>query len=249
MSTINEAVDASAAVRGGAPDGGMGAYIESLKDDCGFLIGKIDWAVDMVTGWSLLESLFEPIAGDFDTVSSMQKGWGDVGTALGAVGENYRAVAGQLPAVWDGPAARAAQRRLRDIADMHDGQEEASEHIQEQLSHVIEVAQATAEVVAATVNFIDSVIQEILLDAAAGPFGWAKGALSAPGKARKIISLIHRGITAIEKLTSAVRAVVAVLKYVNAGLEVADNVLAFGNVARSAEAGGHMDDTSNQGFG
>ena len=249
MSAITEATDASAPVRGAAPGGGMGDYIEGLKDDCGFLISKIDWAVDMVTGWSLLESLFEPIAGDFDTVSSMQKGWGEVGSALGAVGGNYRSVAGQLPAVWEGHAARAAEGRLRDIAEMHEGQQEASGLIAEQLSHVIEVAQATAEVVAATINFIDSVIQEILLDAAAGPFGWAKGALSAPGKARKIINLIHRGITAIEKLTSAVRAVVTVLKHLNAILAVADNVLAFGNVAKSTEAGKHMDDTANHGFG
>ena len=247
--SISETYDASSAVGGGRPGGGLGQYIEGLKDQCGLLISSIDWAVDQLTGWSLLEALFKPIAGDFDALASMQKAWGNVGTSLGAVGDNYRGMAGQLPSVWEGDAAHAAQRRLRGIADMHDGQQEATEHIQEQLGHVLEVARATAEVVAAAVSFINDVIQELLLDAASGPLGWAKGAFSAPGKARKVINLIHRGIEAIEKFTRAVRAVVAVLKYVNAGLNAVDTVLDFGNVAASTTAGNHMDETSRHGFG
>jgi hypothetical protein len=178
----------------------------------------------------------------------MQKGWGQLGTSLGAVGDNYRGVAGQLPSVWKGEAATSAGDRLTDIADMHDGQQEASQHIQDQLGHVIEVAQATAELVAAAVNFINDVIQEILLDMAAGPLGWAKGAVTAPGKARKVVNLIHRGLEAIEKFTRAVKAVVTVLKYVNAGLSAANSVLGFGNVAASTNAANHMDNTSQQGF-
>ncbi len=45
------------------------------------------------------------------------------------------------------------------------------------------------------------------------------------------------------------KAVVAVLKYVNAGLSAADTVLQFGNAAASTAAGEHMDETSQQGFG
>jgi hypothetical protein len=247
--TISETYDASSSVGGGQPDGGMGEYIEGLKDQCGFLISSIDWAVDQLTGWSMLEALFKPIAGDFNALASMQKAWGNVGTAVGAVGDNYDGVADQLPSVWTGKAAHAASGRLRDIADMHDGQKEASQHIQDQLGHVLEVAQATAEVVAAAVNFVNDVIQELLLDAASGPLGWAKGAFSAPGKARKVINLIHRGIEAIEKFTRAVKAVVTVLRYVNVALSAADTVLDFGNVVESTRAGSHMDDTSQHGFG
>lgn len=249
MSAITETYDATAPVSGAAPPAGMGDYIEGLKDSCGFLISKIDWAVETVTGWSLLEALFEPITGDFRTVASMQQGWGQVGLALGAVGDNYRDLGGQLTAVWDGEASLAAQRRLRDVADMHDTQQEATGHLQTQLGHVIEVAKATAEVVAAAVSFINDVITEILLDAAAGPLGWAKAGLSAPGKARAVINLIHRGLEAIEKFTHAVRAVISVLRYLNAGLRSADALLGFGNVAASTAAGEHLDETSRHGFG
>lgn len=247
--TISELMDPESALAGGKPDGGMGEYIEGLKKDCGFIISKVDATVNAITGFSLLEALFKPIAGDFNTVSSMQKGWGNVGTSLGAVGDNYRSLSGQLPSVWEGRASHAARRRLDDIADMHDQQQEATLHIQDQLGHVIEVAQATAEVVAAALSFINDIITELLLDAAAGPFGWAKGVVSAPGKARKVINLIHRGIEAIAKFTRAVKAVVAVLKYVNAGLATADTVLQFGAAVENTRAGNHMDDTADHGFG
>lgn len=247
--TISEVYDPSTAVAGGLPDGGMGDYIESLKDDCGFLIEKIDWAVEMVTSWSLLEALFKPLAGDFQTISGMQQGWGNVGAALGAVGDNYESLSSQLPAVWTGEAAAAGQARLRDIADMHQQQVEATGQIQEQLGHVIEVSKATAEVVAAAVNFINDVITEILIDAAAGPLGWVKGSISAPGKAKKIIDLIHRGLTAIEKLTAAAKAAVTVLKYANAGLAALSGITGFGAGVANTAAGNFMDDSATQGFG
>jgi hypothetical protein len=248
MSAIAEAVDPGSAL-GGAPDGGMGDYIEGLKKDCGFIISKVDSLVSSLTGFSLLEALFEPIAGDFDTVASMQKGWGQVGEALGAVGDNYRSLAGQLPAVWEGAASGAARDRLGDIAEMHAGQQEATGHIADQLGHVVEVAQATAEVVAAALSFINDIVTELLLDAATGPFGWAKGAITAPGKVNRLINLIHRGLEAIATFTRAVKAVVAVLRYVNAGLAAADTVLQFGNAAASTAAGQHTDETAQQGFG
>ena len=116
MSAIYEMYDAGSAVSGGRPDGGMGEYIEGLKDDCGFIIPKIDWAVEKLTGWSLLEALLVKIAGDFNALASMQLAWGQVGLALGATGDNYDSLAGQLPGVWDGEGARSARSRLTSVA-------------------------------------------------------------------------------------------------------------------------------------
>lgn len=249
MSLISETYDSSAPVAGGAPDGGMGEYIEGLKDECGFIVPKIDWAVEKLTGWSLLEALIEKIAGDFNAVSSMQQAWGQVGTALDQTGSNYDGLSQQLPAVWQGQAGSAASARMTDIGSMHADQAEACTHVQDQLGHVLEVAQATAEVVTAAINFIDSVIQELLMDAAVPVLGWAKGAFTAPGKAKKVIDLIHRGLNAIEKLTRACKALVTVLKYVNAGLSVVDSSVGVGNFIASTEAGNHVDETADHGFG
>jgi hypothetical protein len=246
--TITEQFNASVHTTGGAPPGTEGQYIEDRKGDCGLIIPAIDGIVDKITGWSLLESLFKPVAGDFNAVSSMQLAWGNVGTACGAVGSNYSSLSGQLPGVWSGPAGRAAVTRLDDIAQMHADQQEASGYIAEQLGHVIEVGKATLDVLVIAIDFIDGVIQDLIISGLAGPIGWLKAGVTAPGKARRIVELIHDGLRAIEKLMAAARALLKVLRYVNAGLGAANAVLKSFSTAQSANAAGRTDDSADQGF-
>lgn len=246
--TISELVNASAQTRGDAPAGTEGAYIESKKDECGLIIPAIDDVVQKITGWSLLEALFKPVAGDFNAVSSMQLAWGNVGAACGAVGQNYGGLASQLPGVWEGPASRAAVTRMRDVRDMHADQQEASGYIAEQLGHVIEVGKATLDVLVIAIDFIDGVIQDLIISGLAGPIGWLKAGVTAPGKAKRIVELIHDGLRAIERLMDAARAVLKVLRYVNAGLGGANAVLKGFGTAQHANAGNRTDDSAEQGF-
>ena len=246
--TIQERVNASSQVLGAPPAGTQGQYIEDKKGECGLIIPAIDGMVHQVTGWSLLEALFRPVAGDFNAVSSMQLAWGNVGGACGAVGQNYTGLAGQVPGVWKGPAGSAAQSRMTDVGQMHADQEEASGYIAEQLGHVIEVGKATLDVLVIAIDFIDGIIQELILSAMAGPIGWAKAGISAPGKARRVVELIHDGLRAIEKLTRAAEALLKVLRYVNAGLGGANAVLTSISTAQHANAGNRSDDSAEQGF-
>ena len=246
--TIQERVNASSQVMGGAPAGTEGQYIEDKKGECGLIIPAIDSVVSSITGWSLLEALFKPVAGDFNAVSSMQLAWGNVGGACGAVGSNYAGLAGQLPSVWKGPAGTAAQGRMTDVAEMHADQQEASGYIAEQLGHVIEVGKATLDVLVIAIDFIDGIIQELIISALAGPIGWLKAGVTAPGKARRVIELIHDGLRAIEKLTRAAEALLKVLRYVNAGLGGANAVLSSIGTVQHADAGNRTDDSAEQGF-
>lgn len=246
--TIQERVNASSQVLGGAPPGTEGQYIEDKKGECGLIIPAIDSVVSSITGWSLLEALFKPVAGDFNAVSSMQLAWGNVGGACGAVGSNYAGLAGQLPSVWQGQAGSAATSRMSDVAAMHADQEEASGYIAEQLGHVIEVGKATLDVLVIAIDFIDGIIQELIISALAGPIGWLKAGVTAPGKARRVIELIHDGLRAIEKLTRAAEALLKVLRYVNAGLGGANTVLSSISTAQHANAGNRTDDSAEQGF-
>lgn len=246
--TIQELVNASAPVTGGPPPGTQGGYIEEKKDDCGLIISRVDAVVDSITGWSLLEALFKPVAGDFNAVSSMQVAWGNVGSALGGVGENYGGLAAQTPGVWQGLGGGAAASRFGDVAQMHADQKEATRYIAEQLGHVIEVAKATVDVIVIALEFIDSIIQELIISGLAGPVGWIKAGVSAPGKARRVVELIHDGLRAIEKLMNAVKAVIKVLRYVNAGLGGANTVLAAVSSGKHTDAGNRTDDSAEQGF-
>ena len=246
--TITEHVNPISAVAGGTPPGTQGQYIEDKKGECGLIIPAIDGIVDKITGWSLLEALFKPVAGDFNAVSSMQLAWGNVGNSCAAVGQNYTSLGQQLPGVWQGPAARAATSRMADIGEMHADQQEASGYIAEQLGHVIEVGKATLDVLVIAIDFIDGIIQELIISALAGPVGWLKAGVTAPGKARRVIELIHDGLRAIEKLTKAAEALLKVLRYVNAGLGGANTVLTSISTAQHADAGNRTDDSADQGF-
>lgn len=249
VSAITETWDASAPVNGPAPAGTMGDHIDSLMGHCGHIIAGISWVVEEVTGRDLLEELLKPIAGDFHQISSMQAGWRQVQLATSSVGENYQNLSAQLAAVWEGEAQAAACSTLTRVAGSHERQAEAAGLIADQMGHMIEVSLATAELVCAVLEFIDSVVQEILLDVASGPLGWAKGAISAPGKARQLIRLINQGLDAISALVAAVKACVTAMKLLNALLDGANSLLGVINAGGHLSAGSHADDTARAGYG
>jgi hypothetical protein len=80
----------------------------------------------------------------------------------------------------------------------------------------------------------------------APPFGGLN--VTAPGKARRVVELIHDGLRAIEKLTKAAEALLKVLRYVNAGLGGANSVITAISTAQHADAGNRTDNSAEQGF-
>ena len=245
---IAERYDASAPVDGGRPDGGMGDYIDSLRDDCGLIIGAILWAVKKFCGRDLLAELLEPIAGDFNAISSMQKGWLQVAQATSAVGDNYESLRVQVGRDLDGQTAAAIDSILTRIAEAHDGQREAADLISDQLGNMLEVSKATAECVCAALEFIDSCIQEIIADAAVPVAGWVKAGVSAPGKVRRVIQLIGQGKDAIENLLRFARLAITALKYLNAFFDTANLVLTSIELGGDAANSSNVDDTADAGF-
>lgn len=246
---VHEVRDAGAGVRDGArPPGTEGAFVDGLRDDCGLLIGGVLEVVRRVTGRDLLAELLEPLAGDMDAVSSMRAGWTELAAATGAVGENYRALAGQVPAVWEGLSADAAAGLAGRMATAHDEQREAAALVSDQLGHVVSVSKATAEVVCAALEFIDGLVQELLLDAAAGPLGWTKAAATSPRMVVRMIRLIDQGRDAITDLVRAVELAVAVLRRVEALLDALAALAAVVETGAHAEAGQDMGAVAEAGF-
>lgn len=246
---VHEVRDAGAAVRGCArPPGSEGAFVDGLRDDCGVLIGGVLEVVRRLTGRDLLTELLEPLSGDLGAVSSMRAGWEELAVATGAVGENYRGLAAQVPAVWAGRAADAAVDLAGRMATAHDEQREAAALVAEQLGHVIAVSRATAEVVCAVVEFIDSLVIELLLDAAAGPLGWSKAAVTSPGRVTRLVRLIDQGREAIADLLRAAELAVAALRRVEALLDTLSALAAAVETGARAEAGRGLTTVAEAGF-
>lgn len=246
---VHEVGDAAASVRGAArPAETDGAFVDSLRDDCGVLIGGVLEVVRQLTGRDLLEELLDPLAGDLGAVSSMRTGWREIGVATAAVGANYRGLTDQLPAVWEGQAATAATGLAARIARVHDQQREAAELVAEQLDHVVAVSRATAEVVCAVLEFIDGLVLELLLSAAAGPIGWTKAAATSPGMVTRMVRLLDQGRDAIADLLRVAELAVAVLRRVEVLLDALAMMTGAVEVAAHAEAGSGMADVARAGF-
>lgn len=246
---VREVNDAGAVVRGGArPPGTEGAFVDGLRDDCGLLIGGVLEVVRRLTGRDLLVELLEPLAGDMDAVSSMRQGWQELAAATGAVGENYRALAHQVPGVWEGLSADAAAALAERMAAAHDEQREAAALVAEQLGHVVAVSQATAEVVCAALEFLDGLVQELLLDAAAGPLGWTKAAATSPRMVARMVRLVDQGREAISDLLRAAELAVAALRRVEALLDALAALASLVETGAHAGAAEGMAEVAGAGF-
>lgn len=231
------------------PQGTQGAFIDAQRQECGQLIGAALEMVRMLTGRDLFRELLEPITGDFDAVSAMQQGWHHLAEAAGGVEHNWASLDSYLQPDWAGVAADRAAAAMTASQQTQARQAQACRMIGEQLGHVVEVARSTTETVCAVLRFIDSLLQEYLMDAALGPLGAAKALVQAKGKVQRLISLINRAVNAVNGLLRAVTELTAALRALDAMLSIAKGVYGVSNGLGHVAAGSYVNETARAGFG
>ena len=82
--------------------------MENLRWSAGAIVGSVDWAIEQMTGVSLLNDVvFKYLAGDWRHINMASSAWGEIGDALVAVGQNDSEV---LPALaeWTGKGSELA---------------------------------------------------------------------------------------------------------------------------------------------
>lgn len=244
--TVHETWDVSAMLSATTPQGNQGAFIDGLKDECGPIIGRVLDVVETLTGRDLLKELLDPIAGDFQAVSAMQHGWLVMAEATGQVADNHEALAEQLAHTWEGEAAAACLDNLGQRVAGYRRQSDASLLVADQLEHLIEVARETAHVVCAVLEFLDSIVQDLLLSAAGA--GMVKAIATSPGKAVRAARLIDDGVRAIETLRRVAQEAIRAIRDLQALLDVANTVVDLGEIGGHVGAGGWLEETTGAGF-
>ncbi|MBS44206.1 MAG: hypothetical protein CMH83_13790 [Nocardioides sp.] len=245
--TVSELHDAGAPVRGGRP-AGPGGEIDALADECGFLLPAIDWAIEKVTGTSLLAEVLELCAGDFEALGSVRAVWGQVADSLDLTGANYLDLADHLPDGWTGEGRRRAVRELRVVGVWHRDQNRASRMVSDQLGHVLEIGRIVADVVAGAISLLDALLTELLIDAAAGPIGWAKGVVTGPGIATRAVTLVHRVLEALGRLRTAAATVSGVVRRARVALLALEGTTGAAAGGAGWRAGTRTDDTARAAF-
>lgn len=231
------------------PHGTQGSFIDAQRNECGRLIGGALEIVRMLTGRDLFVELLEPIAGDFDAVSAMQTGWKHLAQAAAGVERNWADLGGFLQPHWQGEAADRAATALAESKRNQARQARACALIGDQLGHVVAVARSTTETVCAVLRFIDSLLQEYLLDAALGPLGAAKALVQVKSKVQRLITLINRAVDAVNGLIRAITELSAALRTLDLLLSIAKRTYAVSNDAGHVAAANYVNETAAAGFG
>jgi hypothetical protein len=220
-----------------------GVLIDALRSDCGILLQSVDWLAREL-GYDLIGSIMDPIAGDFSAVDAMRLDWQAVSHGLGMVARNYDAMAQALPAVWTGGAADAARRRVEKMARAHQVQAEAAFLMSRQLGNMLGAVRDACRLVASLL----ALVEELLLSFSLAK--WAKEVLTMGAGVRRAIVLIDRVITCVRSLGNVVPPMLAAAGLMAEMFRALNTFfLVPASLYTNHEAGSHVDDTADAGFG
>lgn len=220
-----------------------GDLIDSLRSECGFILQAVDWVARKL-GYDLIGAIMDPIAGDFSAVDAMRLDWQGISGALEVISQNYESMAGNVPTIWTGDAADAAQTRLSKMGEAHATQAEAAGLMSRQLANMLAAVTEACKLVAGVLALLEELVLSFSLAK------WAKEILTMGSGVRRAITLIDRAITFIKRLNNVIPPILKAAG-VMAAMFRAMNLVFMLPASHSAHrgAGQHIDDTADAGFG
>lgn len=112
MTTYADVEDPAAALAAEAEDRPGRQSTKELIEKAGWKIQGVNWIYEKVTGENLVESLINPLLGDFEKIDGNAHAWNQVSKALDSVRRNLDAGVDQLGNYWQGDAADSFARRM-----------------------------------------------------------------------------------------------------------------------------------------
>lgn len=219
-----------------------GDLIDSIRSECGFILQAVDWVARKL-GYDLIGAIMDPIAGDFSAVDAMRLDWQGISSALETIGANYESMAGNVPTMWTGDAAEAAQARLARMGEAHATQAEAAGLMSMQLANMLAAVTEACKLVAGVLALLEELVLSLSLAK------WAKELLTMGSGVRRAITLIDRAITFIKGLNNVIPPILkaaAVMAAMFRALNLAFMMpMAMG---QHIDSGRHIDDTASVGF-
>ncbi|MGM1058805.1 WXG100 family type VII secretion target [Saccharothrix sp. Mg75] len=112
MTAYADVEDPSVALNAAAEDRPGRQSTRELIEKAGWKIQGVNWIYEKVTGENLVESLINPLLGDFEKIDANANAWDRVAKALDSVRHNVGEGAKQLGPHWEGDAAQAFETRM-----------------------------------------------------------------------------------------------------------------------------------------
>lgn len=219
-----------------------GRMIDEIKGNCGLILQGIEWMCEKL-GFSLLELIMKPIAGDFNSIDDMKTTWSRLSSGVDVIAENYRTLQQSVGSTWVAPAADRAAERLGEMARGHDRQSQALGLMARQLENMLA---ATKSIVAAVASAL-SIVEEILLSMTIAKF--LKELVTMGGGLRKAVESIRHAVRLIESLNDVLPPIFKACAVMATLWKAMNTFFMLPVVAvQQAGAGQHVDDTADAGF-
>lgn len=190
------------------------SFADSLRWRAGALLGGLDWLVAQLTGFSAINSLAKPVAGDWVGLEKGAAAWSAAADATLAVRDNLRAAVDQAAQGWVGPAADAFGTRLTGVADSFGQYAEGCGAMSEVTKALLDLCKATAETLASILGFIGDYLTRLMIEAAIPVAGWITGAIDGAVSSALLIRKLQQGYRLIERLVQFVERFATVLQVI-----------------------------------
>lgn len=214
-----------------------GAMIDNVREECGFAIRMIDWMCRQI-GFDLIGAIFNPIAGNFSGVDQVRLNLASLGATMTGVGDNYSRMAANVPSVWTGSAATAAQESLSELAAAHAQQGEGLGMMSRQVGNMLT---ATEEIVKLIATIIGTLADELL---SIGVVKFLELIVAGWAKIQRYVRLIERAIDLVRSLSDLIPALVSAAKALGTMLTAMKAVMMATAVGSHMRAGGLIDETA-----
>jgi uncharacterized protein YukE len=237
MTAYADVQDPSVALNAAAEDRPGRQSTKELIEKAGWKIQGVNWIYEKVTGENLVESLINPLLGDFEKIDANANAWDQVAKALDAVRHNVGDGVGQLGPHWNGKAAQGFERRMDTlwvIAIEADSQ--VARIIGNKFQSMAQTCRTACGLALTLLDMLVTKLMEAVILAPIPVVGWGKAVwvvydcIQIVDRIRKIILSIQQIIEGVKGMVDGIMAMGTALmkikdvKDVNDALDVVDGV-------------------------
>lgn len=205
---VSEAVDVQSFLpRPQAEDPG----IEDIRWKAGIIFGAVDWVFEKLVGYSLLEEVTKPFAGDWVRMREASFAWTHTGDAMRGISQNTMAMVPPM-AGWTGSGSEAFLGAVALVSQGHNAVAGPTGTIASALKALVMLSKEIAGFILRKLKSLEKKLVRIAAEAAVPVVGWAAAVLEAGFTAYELINdamTIYKWINRIYDFVSGMTSSIA----------------------------------------
>lgn len=207
--------------------------IESIRWKAGLLLGSVDWVFEKLFGYSLLEEITKPFAGNWVRIREASMVWRHTGDALGGMASNTTGLVPPM-ASWTGAGSEAFLLAAAAVGRAHEAVAGVPGTVATMLTGLVFVSKEIASQIMKLLRRISEKLMRMAVEAAVPVAGWVVAGIEAAVAVQQLVDDVLRAYKLVNVVYDLVSGMVqGQTAVVDSALRMAD--LAEG-LARGAAA-------------